>query len=348
MTNEQMPQPQPGLGPQPAPTPAADPRLIARRRFSAVGVALLVMVGLWIVLVEVFNTLVVSFWPTHHIPGWVAYATSGAALYLIAMPVARLILGTVPALPTRRFKLGARRTFELFAICLPIMVGGNIIGTLLSSVISGGQSSNRIVEAVTTNGLISNALYMVVLAPILEEWLFRKQIIDRTRVYGERTAILLSALAFALFHLNLYQFFYAFGIGILFAYVYTRTSMLRYSWLLHALINFNGAVLAPLMLRMVESMGAAASDPTAMLGMSSGDMMQQLGPGWMVFSAYGLLIIGLLIAGIVLLITRWRRREFYIAPLELPRGTAVRTAFVNPGMLGYVIVALALSLRMTM
>ena len=50
---------------------------------------------------------------------------------------------------------------------------------------------------------------------------------------------------FGLFHLNLFQFFYAFGLGLMFGYVYMRTSQLRYSIVMHMIINFNGSVLAP-------------------------------------------------------------------------------------------------------
>ena len=66
--------------------------------------------------------------------------------------------------------------------------------------------------------------FLVIVGPIFEEWLFRKQLIDHTRKYGEKTAILLSGLAFGLFHMNLFQFFYAFLLGLMFGYVYTRTS----------------------------------------------------------------------------------------------------------------------------
>ena len=44
--------------------------------------------------------------------------------------------------------------------------------------------------------------------------------------------------------MNVFQFFYAFGLGLMFGYVYTRTSRLRYSVAMHMLINLNGSVLA--------------------------------------------------------------------------------------------------------
>ena len=89
---------------------------------------------------------------------------------------------------------------------------------------------------------IWNVVFLVILGPIFEEWMFRKQLIDHTRKYGEKTAILLSGLAFGLFHMNLFQFFYAFLLGVMFGYIYMRTSKLRYSTAMHMIINFNGAV----------------------------------------------------------------------------------------------------------
>ena len=50
-----------------------------------------------------------------------------------------------------------------------------------------------------------------------------------------------------------------------------------------------------------------------------------------------LLLMGLLpwllrIAGVVLLIVKCRRLEFYVTPAQLPKGTACSCAFVNAGM----------------
>ena len=85
--------------------------------------------------------------------------------------------------------------------------------------------------------LFGNVVFLVILGPIFEEWMFRKQLIDHTRKYGEKTAILLSGLAFGLFHMNLFQFFYAFLLGVMFGYIYMRTSKLRYSTAMHMIIK---------------------------------------------------------------------------------------------------------------
>lgn len=84
--------------------------------------------------------------------------------------------------------------------------------------------------------------YAMIGAPILEELVFRKFILDRIHVYGEVTAAFASALIFGLIHQNSGQFFLAFFIGILFATVYMKTGKIIYTIIMHAIINTLGSV----------------------------------------------------------------------------------------------------------
>ena len=94
---------------------------------------------------------------------------------------------------------------------------------------------------------------------------------------------------FALFHLNLFQFFYAFGLGLMFGYVYMRTSQLRYSIVMHMIINFNGSVLAPWVLSQVDLEALATTDTTDAAAAQA--LLTQNGAGMMLVSGYGLLLI---------------------------------------------------------
>ena len=221
---------------------------------------------------------------------------------------------------------------------------GNIIGMVLSADITDGQATNRINDLVLGGNEWVNALFVGLLAPICEEWLFRKQIISRLRRYGEKTAIVFSALAFALFHMNLFQFFYAFGLGLIFGYVYTRTSRLRYSVLMHMLINLNGSVLAPLMLKQIDPriLSGTISEAEIMSMVQGGSGMR----GLSIMMLYGMVMLGLLIAGIVLLIVKRRNWEFYLAPEELPTGLKVRTTYGNPGVVIYLLLTVGLTIWM--
>jgi membrane protease YdiL (CAAX protease family) len=141
----------------------------------------------------------------------------------------------------------------------------------------------------------------------------------------------------------LFQFFYAFGLGLVLGYVYMRTSRLRYSMAMHMLVNFNGGIVAPWVMRQI--------DPKLLDALQAGgssqetlDRLQGLGAasvtGLGVAAVYGLAMMSLLAAGIVLLIIRRRRVEFYVAPEELPRGMRARTALWNVGMIGYTVLCL--------
>lgn len=323
---------------QPQQQSSINPWFVAHRRFSTVGVALCVMLAFWIGLNIVCAGVLLSLFPDGY-PAWVGMLASSGPLYAVAMPLSVLAMGNVPPLETKRFNLGAKRFFTLLVICLPVMYLGNIIGIMLSGLVSGGQATNQVAEVVLSSDPVSVFVFFVVLAPIFEEWLFRKQVIDRTRRYGEKTAIVLSALTFALFHLNLYQFFYAFGLGLVFAYVYMRTSRVRYSMIMHAVINFNGSVLAPWVLSQVDSRLLTGE-------LSEADMMRLAADpssGLFVVGVYGLALIALLVVGVALLIANRRKLEFYATPEQLPNGLGARTAFGNPGMVVYIIFALALT-----
>jgi len=316
---------------------------VAYRRFSIVGVALAIMVAFWIGL-NMLATGALHQFAGNDVPTWAVLLASSGPLYLVAMPLSMLVFTRVPAIGTRQFAMKPGEFIPLFIICIPVMYLGNIIGMVLSADITDGQATNRINDLVLGGNEWVNALFVGLLAPICEEWLFRKQIISRLRRYGEKTAIVFSALAFALFHMNLFQFFYAFGLGLIFGYVYTRTSRLRYSVLMHMLINLNGSVLAPLMLKQIDPriLSGTISEAEIMSMVQGGSGMR----GLSIMMLYGMVMLGLLIAGIVLLIVKRRNWEFYLAPEELPTGLKVRTTYGNPGVVIYILLTVGLTVWM--
>lgn len=135
----------------------------------------------------------------------------------------------------------ARSIFMLF----PVAVLFNYFSIWLASAVSGGQAENPI-ESMLTGENVLMMIMVAVLAPIFEELVFRKLIIDRTRRYGEWVAILYSSVAFGLFHCNIYQVIYAAMLGIILGYVYVRTSNVILTIIMHISINATSAILAPL------------------------------------------------------------------------------------------------------
>ena len=317
----------------------------ARRDFSRIGASLCLMVVIWYALATVLEgALYAAVGGKGETPNWVTYVGSGVPLYLIAMPIAVMLMGKSTVIETRKFDMKPGLFFKLLLMCLPMMWVGSMVGSMLSLALSDGEATNRVADlAMQTN--IWNVVFLVILGPIFEEWMFRKQLIDHTRKYGEKTAILLSGLAFGLFHMNLFQFFYAFLLGVMFGYIYMRTSKLRYSTAMHMIINFNGGVLAPWILTRVDldqldkvSQAAENGNVAAMEQWAS-----QNATGLAIMLVYFLLYGAMVLVGFVLLIRNFRKAEFYTAPEELPRGVRAKTVYGNVGMVTFIVVTVLLT-----
>ena len=88
-------------------------------------------------------------------------------------------------------------------------------------------------------------LTTAVLAPVFEEWLCRGMVLrGLLQKKSPATAIVLSALFFALLHLNPWQALNAFIIGCLLGYVYYRTGSLWLTMLMHATNNALAVVMS--------------------------------------------------------------------------------------------------------
>jgi uncharacterized protein len=92
------------------------------------------------------------------------------------------------------------------------------------------------------DGSFASTLSACVLAPVLEEMLFRGLILRGLLLrYPPATAIVHSAALFGLAHFNVYQFFVGISTGLVLGLAYQRTRSLWPCVLLHA--AFNGGVL---------------------------------------------------------------------------------------------------------
>lgn len=315
----------------------------AKRSFSRIGFALaaILVVGM-ASQVAISAVLLAIFGPSSSAlsSSWMMWLLSFLPLYLIAIPVGLLILRRLPAQALEEHPLGFGNAVVLFLISVFIMYTGSILGSMLSMVLSDGEATNVTAELAMDNHPLK-VLFMVILAPVLEEFVFRKQLIDRTRRYGEKTAVMLSAVTFGLLHQNLFQFFYAFGLGLLLAYIYLRTGRLRYSAILHAVINFMGSVLAPWVLNLVDQEALLAMESSLPTDETLAQYMEVL-PGLLVMSGYMMLLIAMFIAGLVLFIIKCRRLVWRESEAQLPRGTALRTVYCNGGMVLYMLLCLGM------
>lgn len=88
-------------------------------------------------------------------------------------------------------------------------------------------------------------LFVIAVQPaVFEELLFRGAALHGYRSLGAKKALLMSALMFAMLHMNLQQALYAFLLGAIFAFMVQRTGSIFASMLPHFLINALNCVAA--------------------------------------------------------------------------------------------------------
>ena len=313
----------------------------ARREFSLTGVALSVM------LVVALVVQLLWFGVPALIPGlqellekkyW-TWLGVGIPLYVLAMPICALLLRLVPAAPPEKKTYPVGKFLIFIPVAFFITYAGNIIGTILSLVLSNGMAENPLNDLAMENSFWK-VLTMVILAPVMEELVFRKLLIDRTVRYGEKTAVLLSAVTFGLFHQNLFQFFYAFGAGLLLGYLYVRSGKLRFPIVLHMIINFMGSVVAPAITTLMDpdKLWQIESLPQEEMILAYMEILPQM----LIVMLYGMALIGLSIAGLVLFIINIRKLTWKEVPGQLPLEKKFKTVYVNFGMILFVLLCLVM------
>ena len=80
-------------------------------------------------------------------------------------------------------------------------------------------------------------IYIAIIPAVVEELLFRETICKSLMVYGNGTAVVVSAVLFSLMHTNIEQMIYSFIAGLLFGWVYVKTKKLFFPILVHFLNN---------------------------------------------------------------------------------------------------------------
>ncbi len=274
---------------------------------------------------------------------------SSVCMYIFALPIFYVIVKQVPVFPLEKKRMSI---LELLCIFL-VSRAGLFIGSQISNVITSFLSALLNYEIPdTTQQLVTQTpvwlltLLVVVIGPIIEELIYRKWMIDRLGAYGDVTAILFSSVLFGLGHGNFFQFAYAFLLGIVLGYMYTRTGNIWYSTGLHMLTNFLGSIavlpLMPLQERMLQALEQVGDDANAMEAFLQSAAGAQFLADTAVMGLYSMLSWSLAIAGAVIFFIYMRR--LYLKPRLLSvigAGSMTRAAILNVGTLAFALVTVA-------
>ncbi len=264
---------------------------------------------------------------------------STLSLYLVGLlilpPGARLLSGSEKTVP-QQHSMKVSQLLQAFCVTYLLVVLSNSIGQAVIGLIesfAGTVIENPVDDLVEYVSMPVLLVLTGLIAPVFEEWFFRKIPVDRLLKYGEAAAVLVSGLMFGLFHGNLDQFFYAFAIGSFFAYIYIRTGKIYYTMILHGLLNLmsSGVLNSLLTLVDLDAFYEAATDYLSLLRYC---LENPVGIAALLV-AEGL-VYCIMIVGVIALI-RGRRYFFVRRQPEEPAGGQFKQALLNAGMIGFVI-----------
>lgn len=305
-----------------------------KKHFSLLGLmyflGALIIIGVQVAV----SMLVLAFAPSLLDNPNLSLLVSMLPTYTIAFPLTSLLIHQVPGVQMKKHNMKPTQLLGAFAISYALMYLSNLAGqffTNIIGIIKGSPVDDAIADLVSELNPLTAFFVMVLLAPALEEWIFRKLLVDRTIRYGEGTAIFLSGLMFGLFHGNLNQFVYTFLIGAFWAFIYVKTGRLRYTLYLHMALNFMGSVGSLFFLGAISTLEGGSS---AMNGFHF--LLGMLIPLAIVIP-YLIVVFGLVISGIVLLVTNWKRFRLIPAELFIPKEKRFSVIFLNAGMILYVL-----------
>ena len=263
-------------------------------------------------------------------------------MYLVGMPVLIFLVKRLPAAPMERHSIRPGAFVAATVMCFGLVYLSNILGTLITTAVSILKRSvvqNEIFNVTSAVSMWSILLYMVICAPLMEEYVFRKLIVDRTIKYGQGVAVLLSGLMFGLFHGNLNQFIYAFAIGCFLAFLYVKTGNLKITIIIHMIFNFLGGVVSVKLLEMIDmerymEIVQSGMDMDALM-----IYMSENAVGWICYMMFALFIFATIITALVLFIVSIVKNKFVFeqGQVAIPKGKRFRTVILNVGMLLYCI-----------
>ena len=259
-------------------------------------------------------------------------------MYLVAFPVLFLIVKGMPTQKREKKKLPALELFYMFLVAEAFMMVGNLIGQSINASISsilGIEVNNATSDLILRAPVWLVFLLVVVVAPIVEELIFRKLMIDKLSRFGDLTAIIVSAVAFGLFHGNLFQFFYAAFLGLLLAYLYCKSGKIGYTIAFHAIINFLGSVAVIPIIKYEELLLSGTVPET-------GAALREYVFATVAMGSYAIFQYAMVIPGIIIFINAIRYRLINVSnrgEIKIPQGKTPSAVLLNVGSILFIVLS---------
>lgn len=266
------------------------------------------------------------------------YTENFATIYIVLNSINVCVIGTtVLALALRKLPVTKieKRPMKIGQLLLLIMMmyGLTQVGSLMGMPIhlalttigsltadsedAAAELSNNLVFS---SGTVIRIISIGILPAIFEELLFRKFLIDRTIRHGEFISCAMSGIMFGLWHGNFQQFFFAFFIGVLFAFVYIRTGNIIYTMIMHASMNLvTSTVTVELFNALMKSMGIDMATGNINANIDDSVIIKSVLPMLLILLLWIGLLVSFQIVGFIMLIVKRKRFKLAVMPGEPAR-----------------------------
>lgn len=275
--------------------------------YNRVGIAMCILLG-FIYYLEVLITVLAALLDTNWIESTTfLIALSDVSYYVCAFPVFVFYMSTIKSeRKIEKKKIGVGEFLALFFICFAVMNVSNYITVAFHAIVKAttGIELGSALDGVLDQVNVMVVITTVLLAPIFEELTFRYFVLNKLRRFGDKPAIIVSAVTFGLFHMNFEQAIYATAIGLVLGCVACKTGCIWYTIILHGMINFFGGVLPMLVTNLDD-------------------------PLWNLIYVIG--YFAFILIGVILFIVMVSKVK--LEPALEPVREPVKTAILNPGML---------------
>jgi len=282
----------------------------AKKVFSRIGIGLIIIIIMGIIVSGIGAAII----PEAKITESIRLAMMYIGFYILGLPIFLLLLRKAPCV-----EVEAKVKFSVIKLLKLCIIG--IAGMYLINLINSGimfmftkTDGNAVSELLSNMDIYSVAILVVIVAPIMEELLFRKILYKVLGGYGKKFFIISSAFIFGLFHMNLGQALYASFLGLILAWVYVEGGNLWDVIFMHIFINATGS-LFPMIVMSSENEIAAA--------------------------IFGLWFLFVIISGIIMsinIIKKYKKSEKPLISDEIEEPKKITELFKSIGMLVYIVV----------